>query len=78
MTDATQEVLDLEARRCAAVAAADDQHVARVVVRQHRRLHQQLVIKRFVVLGALDRAVEHQRAAVRAHLQRTHGTLLEQ
>ena len=47
-----------------AFAAADDQYVARLVVGEHGRLHQQLVVQRLVALGALDRAVEHQHAVV--------------
>ena len=45
-------------------AAADDQHVARIGMPQHGRLHEHLVIERFVVLGTLDRAVQEQRPAV--------------
>ncbi len=47
-----------------ALAAADDEHVARLGRAQHRRLHEQFVVERLVVGGALDRAVEHQHAAV--------------
>ena len=45
-------------------AAADDQHVARVGMPQHGRLHEQLMVDRLVLFGALNRAVEHQHPAV--------------
>ena len=45
-------------------AAADNQHVSRIGMPQHGRLHEQFMINGLVVLGALNRPVEHQGPAV--------------
>ena len=47
----------------AAVAAADDQHLARLAVREDRHMGHHLVIDELVARGDLRRAVEHQHLA---------------
>ena len=47
----------------AAIAAADDQHVARIAVREQRHVRHHLLVDEFVALGDLGGAVEHQHLA---------------
>ena len=47
----------------AAVAAADDQHFARIAVGEQRHVRHHLLIDEFVALGDLGCAVEHQHLA---------------
>ncbi len=47
----------------AAIAAADDQHVARVAMGEQRHVRHHLLVDEFVALGDLGGAVEHQHLA---------------
>src|SRR5262249_22865072 len=49
--------------RDAAVAAADDQHLLRMAVRQDRHMGHHLVVDELILAGDLRRAVEHQHLA---------------
>jgi hypothetical protein len=48
----------------AAVAAADDEHAARVGVRGERQVRNHLLVRELVALRALDHAVKHEHVSL--------------